>query len=362
MLRGKRAKGALGGGGGGGDVVAMKPYPIGTAARLAGIPPETLRIWERRYRLLAPSRTEGGHRLYSERDVEVLRAVKRLVDAGMRVGSVAAMPPERILAEAATLPRDAGGRAGALAEGRGGALPEGMLPEGVPSEGALPEAVLLEDNEQLLAQIVESVRALDTTRTAALLDRPRLLTDGLDVVTSLYLPLLHRVGELWHDGELTVGQEHFVEKLVTARLHAILQSTAGPPHGRDGRDGRGPAGLALCACPPGERHEAGLLAASVALKAAGFAVALLGGDLPVPDLIAAARQLAPSLVVLAVANDLSDEARAALPRALERPPLMDVPLLLGGAAAGSLAALLARDHEVVLRVADVVATARRLTH
>ena len=79
---------------------AIKPYAIGTAARLADIPPETLRIWERRYDLLAPERTEGGHRLYSEDDVALLRAVKRLVDAGLRIGTIARLGPEGIRDEA----------------------------------------------------------------------------------------------------------------------------------------------------------------------------------------------------------------------------------------------------------------------
>ncbi len=86
-----------------GRVVALKPYPIGTAARLAGIPPETLRIWERRYQFLDPGRTVGGHRLYSEEDVDLLRAVKRLVDSGMRIGAVAGMPHDEIRAAAARI-------------------------------------------------------------------------------------------------------------------------------------------------------------------------------------------------------------------------------------------------------------------
>lgn len=302
-----------------GSVVAMKPYPIGTAARLAGIPPETLRIWERRYKMLSPTRTEGGHRLYSERDVEILRSAKRLVDSGMRIGTVAAMPTEQILAAAARLPT------------------------------APPPASLLDGNQQLIDEILDAVRALDSQRVSALLDRPRLLTDGLEVVTSLYFPLLRQVGELWHKGELSVAEEHFIEKLVTARLHAILQSTAMPTSGR----------LALCACPPDERHEAGLLAAALALKSNGYAIALLGGDLPVADLIDAANRLAPALLVLAVSNDLSASARTELPRALEQAPLADIPLVIGGGRGVDLARLLRREHDVVADLPGLLDAARR---
>ncbi|HEY4222760.1 MAG TPA: MerR family transcriptional regulator, partial [Myxococcota bacterium] len=69
----------------------IKPYAVGAAAKRAGVPLETFRMWERRYALLDPERTFGGHRLYSDHDVAIVRAVKSLTDAGMRVGAVAAL-------------------------------------------------------------------------------------------------------------------------------------------------------------------------------------------------------------------------------------------------------------------------------
>ncbi len=57
-------------------------YPIRTVSRLTGVPPVTLRAWERRYRLLTPTRTEKGHRLYTEADIERVRQVLALMDRG----------------------------------------------------------------------------------------------------------------------------------------------------------------------------------------------------------------------------------------------------------------------------------------
>jgi hypothetical protein len=71
-------------------------YPIGVVARLTGIHPETLRIWERRYGLVEPQRTEGGGRLYSDQDVRRLSLVKRLVDAGNPVRLVAPLSVEAL--------------------------------------------------------------------------------------------------------------------------------------------------------------------------------------------------------------------------------------------------------------------------
>ena len=67
-------------------------YRSGTAARLAGIPVETLRVWERRYRVVGPRLTVRGHRLYSAEDVSRLALMKQLVDLGSPIGSIASLP------------------------------------------------------------------------------------------------------------------------------------------------------------------------------------------------------------------------------------------------------------------------------
>ena len=301
-------------------VVALKPYAIGTAARLAGIPPETLRIWERRYELLAPGRTDGGHRLYSENDVVLLRAVKRLVETGMRIGTIARLGAAAIFEEARR--RD-----------------------------VAPTSTVGQQAANVIDDIIEAARGLDERRVAQLLDRPLLFSGGEEVVTSLYLPLLHRVGALWHAGALSIPVEHFVEKMVTARVHAVLQATPQPASGR----------LALCVCPPDERHEVGLLAAALALKTGGFLVTILGADLPAVDLEAAVATTMPALVVMAVTNQLSPQAVATLVPGLERGAAARVPLLIGGVNAMSLASRLTRTNVAVVdRLDEVVAVASRL--
>lgn len=71
-------------------------YRIGAVARLTGIAPDTLRIWERRYQLVEPQRTEKGGRLYSQDDVNRLSMVKTLVDQGHAIGSIAHLSNEEL--------------------------------------------------------------------------------------------------------------------------------------------------------------------------------------------------------------------------------------------------------------------------
>lgn len=67
-------------------------YRSGTAARLAGIPVETLRVWERRYGVVRPGLSPRGHRLYATEDVSRLALIKQLVDLGNPIGSIATLP------------------------------------------------------------------------------------------------------------------------------------------------------------------------------------------------------------------------------------------------------------------------------
>lgn len=291
-------------------------YPIGAVARMTGIEAETLRMWERRHRLGPSARSEGGHRLYSEDDVTLLRAVKVLLEAGMRIGAVASMPREQIAVEADRLASQA--RAGSA----------------------------LDDVPRLLDEIINAALALDHERAAELLDRPRLFADGTEVVRAVYMPLMHLIGERWAEGRLPVGVEHFTEKLVTTRLLAIFQ---GMPDGRGRR--------ALCACAPGERHECGLIAAAIELRAAGFEVSLLGADLPATELAAAARTTDAQVLVVALTMSPGPAARDALVNALQAEPLASVPLVLGGRAAPALAARLTRPATVAPSIPGVVAAA-----
>lgn len=72
-------------------------YPIGVAARLTGIQVETLRVWERRYSVIGPQVSATGRRMYSSADLERLRLIKQLVDAGHPIGSVATVPTDKLL-------------------------------------------------------------------------------------------------------------------------------------------------------------------------------------------------------------------------------------------------------------------------
>ncbi len=73
-------------------------YRSGVAARLAGIPVETLRVWERRYGVIGPRLSPRGQRLYSPEEVRRLTLIKQMVDTGHPIGAIAALPTDALLA------------------------------------------------------------------------------------------------------------------------------------------------------------------------------------------------------------------------------------------------------------------------
>ena len=75
---------------------SAQTYRIGAVARLTGIPPDTLRVWERRYSVVTPFRSDAGTRLYRAEDVSRLTLIKRLVDNGDAISHVAALSLEQL--------------------------------------------------------------------------------------------------------------------------------------------------------------------------------------------------------------------------------------------------------------------------
>lgn len=73
-------------------------YRTGVAARMAGLPVETLRVWERRYQLSSPERSPRGQRLYSVEQVQRLRLLKQLADQGHAIGTLATLTLEQLQA------------------------------------------------------------------------------------------------------------------------------------------------------------------------------------------------------------------------------------------------------------------------
>lgn len=80
-------------------------YPIREVSRLTGVNPVTLRAWERRYGLIVPTRTDSGHRLYSQADIEAVRSILAWIERGVSVSKVGKILARSDAAKSAAIPR-----------------------------------------------------------------------------------------------------------------------------------------------------------------------------------------------------------------------------------------------------------------
>jgi len=225
---------------------------IGELSRRAGVSPEVLRAWERRYHLFAPKRTEGGFRLYSTSDVARITAMKRLLTGGMSASEAAQQVLRGPSAAVETPP---------------------------------PAPALL---EQRIGALRSALRSFDETEAHGSIDRLLMEFDAETVMRSVFLPVLREIGELWGQGQLNVAQEHFASHLIRRRLGGMA---------RGWEDGSGPR--ALLACPPDEEHDIPLLMFGIALGNRGWRITYLGARTPADDLVRAVDSVGPAVVVLA---------------------------------------------------------------
>jgi MerR family transcriptional regulator, light-induced transcriptional regulator len=255
---------------------------IGQLARRTGVSPELLRAWEQRYGLLQPTRTPGGFRLYSAADEARVLRMQSLVSGGLAA------------AQAARL---------VLSDGE------------PPPPTASPPATTLED---AAATLSVSLDRLDEQAANTALDRLFAAYTVETVLQEVILPYLHRLGDRWAAGEVSVAQEHFASNLLKGRLLGLAQGWG---------QGRGPG--AILACVPGEHHELGLLAFGVALRRRGWRITYLGTDSPIEAVADLSRSLAPTVVVL-----LSIRPQGFLDHAREIEQLANqVPVMIAGTGA-----------------------------
>jgi len=221
---------------------------IAALAQRTGIPPDTLRKWEQRYRILQPDRTAGGQRRYSERDVARVEWLRERLDEGYRIGEAAQL--------LGTVGVDPGRKAADHLHG-----------------------------------ILDAVECGEPAEIGIRLDQAFALLGVDATLADVLQPLLRTIGERWESGTLSVAEEHLVSEAVRARLGYLL-----------GDAGGGVRGVALLACAPGERHELGLMMAAIALRRDGWKVVYLGADTPLADAIALATRLESRILGISLAN------------------------------------------------------------
>jgi MerR family transcriptional regulator, light-induced transcriptional regulator len=249
---------------------------IAALAQRTGIAPDTLRKWEQRYAILHPARTAGGQRRYSERDVARVEWLRERLEEGYRIG------------EAASLLGSVG-----------------------PTPARSPR--------EHLKGMLDALDDLEPATIGLRLDQAFALLRVEETFEAVLCPLLEAVGDRWQNGTMTTAQEHLVSEAVRSRLAHLLADAGGGVHG-----------VAVLACAPGERHELGLMMATIALRRDGWKVVYLGADAPLTDAFALAEAMSARVLGLSLATAARTDA---LESGLRGVPPGGVSLVVGGAGA-----------------------------
>jgi methanogenic corrinoid protein MtbC1 len=188
-----------------------------------------------------------------------------------------------------------------------------------------------------------ALATLDESRAHAALDSLLAQVSLDSALGDVVVPYLHELGERWERGEVSIAQEHFASSLLRGRLLGLARGW-----------GRGFGPAAVLACAPGERHDLGLIAFGLALRARGWRIVYLGADTPLESVADAARVARPAYVVVSAVDPKTFRVqREALTR-LAR----EHRLCLGGV--GAAKAKL--DSDVVTLDGGPVEEAERLTN
>ncbi|MCJ7511363.1 MAG: MerR family transcriptional regulator [Anaerolineales bacterium] len=273
----------------------LPTYNLKAVVHETGLKPDTLRAWERRYGLPQPNRSGGGHRLYSQRDVETLKWLVARQQEGMSISRAADLWQRHISNGEDPL----------------------SLPLYRASDPARQPAVSGAALSELRQAWVAACMAYDEPRAEASLSQAFALYPAESVLVDILQRGLSEIGDAWYAGGSTTQQEHFASELAERRLEALLLSN--PPPTRKGR--------ILVICPAGEQHTFAPLLLTLFLRRRGWHVAYLGANVPLEDLDRALTGSGADLVITPVQTL---PAAARLPAIDNLLQTRGIPLAYGG--------------------------------
>lgn len=218
-------------------------YSIKRVSELLNIPAVTIRAWEQRYQVIAPARSHGGQRIYSDDDVRTLQRLKQLMDEHNLKISEAVM----MLNNQATGSSE-------------------KADEPVSSRTAF---------DGLIDRLYDALVDVDALLAHETIDMAFSLHPFDTVVHHLFAPVLVRIGDEWEQGKVTVAQEHFASQLIMQRCVQLFRILPIQKH----------LPRALAFCPEGEEHHIGLMLFSLFLRKKGLEVIYLGPNTPLHELV-----------------------------------------------------------------------------
>lgn len=238
----------------------MGKYSIKELERLSGIKAHTIRIWEKRYRLIEPQRTNTNIRYYTDEELKKIINVSLLNNHGVKISHIADLNHEELIKKVIEF-----------------------------TEKRTEADIYI--NQMIVAMIDLDEQSLETQMSKLS------LKFGIErMITEIIYPFLDRIGILWQTNNITPAQEHFISNIIRHKLIVAIDSLPHPPK---------TAPKAILFLPEDELHEIGLLFCYYLLKKDGVRVIYLGQMVPYVDVKSVGVSHEPSFFVTSFISEQS---------------------------------------------------------
>lgn len=239
----------------------MKRYTLNELEKLTGILAATIRVWERRYKIIQPKRTDTNRRWYDDEDLKKLINISILNQNGIKISRIARYSVSDLEEQVELLSKDAD----------------------------------VSDNQ--IKSLIFAMLTFNGHSVNEILLKSIINIGFEETFLNLVFPFLKRIGIMWHTGTANIGAEHFITNVLRGILITAIDSI---PSGTDPHRKR-----AVLFLPDNELHELGLLFYSYLIRKSGHDVLYLGQTTPVSALIEACEKWHADILVTGTLSELS---------------------------------------------------------
>jgi len=249
-------------------------YPIKVVSQMTGLSVHVIRAWEKRYNVVEPDRSDTNRRLYSEKDIEKLKLLNDAVHHGHNIGGIANLSAEELKAL--------------------------LKKENIESSELTDSIVKSEPADKkiqdILAECINSIISYDAKQLESILLNASTKFTQPVLIEELIVPLVYKVGDMWHEGEIRVANEHLASSVIRSFMFNLLESYSLNDS----------APVMVSATPRGQEHELGALIAGVVAASSGWKVIYLGSSLPAEEIGAVVSHLNVKVVALSIVYPSDD--------------------------------------------------------
>ncbi|PPD47939.1 MAG: transcriptional regulator [Methylobacter sp.] len=295
-------------------------YLISTVTKRSGVKSDLVRAWERRYQAVSPTRTAGGHRVYTDLDIARLKLLNEATSSGHSIGQIANLSLDdlkKLLQHESTAPVST-------------------------YKSINPPAALNSERRFLAEDYIEkcyaAVLAFDAHGLESHFENAIVELGPQLFIENLLTPLLTQIGERWREGELRPVHEHMASSIIRSLTYILRNNTPCAAN----------APRMIVTTPIGQLHELGALLAAIIAEFKNWKVTYLGANLPSEEIAAAVKYTQAKAVTLSISFSADDLVVPRELRKLRKLVGNDIALIVGGRSAGHYQAVL--DEVGVLKI------------